>query len=41
MTTTTEPMPTLEQVVLKIESNKIAKGITYAELAKMMGQSPV
>ncbi|WP_199773690.1 cyanase [Stieleria maiorica] len=37
----TEPMPTLEQVVTKIESVKVSKGLTWAELAEKMGQSPV
>ncbi|QEF99958.1 Cyanate hydratase [Stieleria maiorica] len=41
MTTMTEPMPTLEQVVTKIESVKVSKGLTWAELAEKMGQSPV
>ena len=41
MTTLTESVPTLESVVTKIESVKIAKGLTWAEIAKKMGQSPV
>lgn len=41
MTTLTETIPTLEQVVAKIDSVKIAKGLTYAELAKLVDQSPV
>ncbi|QDV44914.1 Cyanate hydratase [Stieleria neptunia] len=41
MTTMTEPMPSLEQVVTKIESVKVAKSLTWAELAEKIGQSPV
>ena len=41
MTTMTETMPTLEEVVTKIEAVKIAKGLTWAELAGKMGQNPV
>lgn len=41
MTTMTEMMPSLEQIVTKIESVKIAKGLTWADLATKMGQSPV
>lgn len=41
MTTMTETMPSLEQIVTKIESVKIAKGLTWADLATKMGQSPV
>lgn len=41
MATMTETMPSLEQIVTKIESVKIAKGLTWADLATKMGQSPV
>ena len=41
MSTITEPMPTLEQIVLKIESTRIAKGLTWSDLAEKMGHSPV
>ncbi|MCO8120456.1 cyanase [Stieleria sp. TO1_6] len=41
MTTMTQPMPTLEQVVTKIESVKVAKGLTWADLAEKIGQNPV
>lgn len=41
MTTLTEAVPSLESIVTKIESVKIAKGLTWVELGKKMGQSPV
>ncbi|TWT95727.1 cyanase [Neorhodopirellula pilleata] len=41
MTTMTESVPSLEQIVTKIESIKIAKGLSWAELAGKIGQAPV
>jgi len=41
MTTMTQDVPTLEAVVTKIESVKVAKSLTWADLAAKMGQSPV
>ena len=41
MTTMTAPMPTLEEVVAKIQSVKVAKGLSWADLAGKMGQNPV
>ena len=38
MTTT---VPSLEEIVTKIESVKIAKGLSWADLAAKMGQNPV
>lgn len=38
MTTT---VPSLEEVVTKIESVKVAKGLTWADLATKLGQNPV
>lgn len=40
-TTMTQPIPTLEQVVTKIESTKVSKGLTWAEIAEKMGLNPV
>ena len=40
-TTMNSVVPTLEEVVAKIQSNKIAKGLTWAELAEKVGQNPV
>ncbi len=37
----TEPIPTLAQIVQKIDSIKTAKGLTWVMLAEMMGHSPV
>ena len=37
----TEPMPTLEEIVAKIESVKVAKGLTWNDLASKVGQAPV
>lgn len=34
-------VPTLEEIVTKIESIKISKGLTWADLATKVGQSPV
>lgn len=34
-------VPSLEEIVTKIESVKIAKGLSWADLAKKMGQNPV
>lgn len=34
-------MPSLESIVRKVESMKIAKGLTWADLAAKMGHSPV
>lgn len=41
MTTMTQTVPSLESIVTKIESIKIAKGLTWADLASKVGQSPV
>lgn len=41
MTTMTETVPTLEEVVTKIEATKVAKGITWVDLASKLGLSPV
>ena len=41
MTTLTETVPSLESIVTKIESIKVAKGLTWADLATKVGQSPV
>ncbi|TWU60637.1 Cyanate hydratase [Rubripirellula tenax] len=41
MTTMTETVPSLETIVTKIESIKIAKGLTWNDLAAKVGQNPV
>lgn len=41
MTTMTQSVPSLESIVNKIESIKIAKGLTWVDLAEKVGQSPV
>lgn len=41
MTTMTQSVPSLESIVNKIESMKIAKGLTWVDLAEKVGQSPV
>lgn len=37
----TQPYPTLSDIITKIESTKIAKDLTWADLAEKMGQNPV
>ena len=37
----TTSVPSLEEVVTKIESVKVAKGLTWADLAAKIGQNPV
>ncbi|MFK8115245.1 MAG: cyanase [Rubripirellula sp.] len=37
----TETVPSLESIVTKIESIKVAKGLSWTDLATKIGQSPV